>query len=101
MATRSPRRRAPAMPDIAVLGAGPAGLAAAVAAHQAGARVTIVDAGPHVGGQYWRHQDGDDGRGHHLWSVLCRLREIPLDFRPNHAIWHVAPTDDGFVTHTS
>ena len=89
------------MPDIAVLGAGPAGLAAAVAAHQAGARVTVVDAGPRVGGQYWRHQDGDDGRGHHLWSTLCRLREVPLDFRPNHAIWHVEPTDDGFVTHTS
>src|SRR6476469_837445 len=89
------------MADIAVLGAGPAGLAAAVAAHRAGARVTLVDAGPRVGGQYWRHQDGDDGRGHHLWSTLCRLREVPLDFRPHHAIWHVERTGDGFVTHTS
>jgi len=86
--------------DIAVLGAGPAGLAAAVAAHRAGARVTLVDAGPRVGGQYWRHRDGDDGRGHHLWSTLCRLRETPLDFRAGHAIWHVERTGDGFVTHT-
>src|SRR5262245_55291885 len=87
--------------DIAVLGAGPAGLAAAVAAHQAGARVTLIDSGHRVGGQYWRHRDTDDGSGHHLWPALCRLREIPLDFRAGHAIWHVERTDDGFTTHTN
>jgi NADPH-dependent 2,4-dienoyl-CoA reductase/sulfur reductase-like enzyme len=87
--------------DIAVLGAGPAGLAAAAAAHRAGARVTLVDAAPRVGGQYWRHRDGDDGRGHHLWATLSQLRDIPLDFRSGHAIWHVERTGDGFTTHTS
>lgn len=87
--------------DIAVLGAGPTGLAAAVAAHRAGARVTLLDAAARVGGQYWRHRDGDDGAGHHLWSILHRLRETPLDFRPGHAVWHVERTDDGFTTHTT
>jgi NADPH-dependent 2,4-dienoyl-CoA reductase/sulfur reductase-like enzyme len=89
------------MSDIAVLGAGPAGLAAAVAAYQAGARVTVVDAASRVGGQYWRHRDGDSGAGHHLWPTLCALRDTPLDFRPGHAIWHVERTGDGFTTHTS
>uniref|UniRef100_UPI0006253544 FAD-dependent oxidoreductase n=1 Tax=Streptomyces odonnellii TaxID=1417980 RepID=UPI0006253544 len=47
--------------DLAVLGAGPAGLAAAVTAAAAGARVALVDAGPRPGGQYWRHRPGGDG----------------------------------------
>ncbi|HEV7648470.1 MAG TPA: NAD(P)/FAD-dependent oxidoreductase [Actinophytocola sp.] len=74
--------------DIAVLGAGPAGLAAASAAHRAGARVTLVDSAPRVGGQYWRHRQGEDGP------------RTPVDFRAGHAIWHVERTGDGFTTHT-
>jgi NADPH-dependent 2,4-dienoyl-CoA reductase/sulfur reductase-like enzyme len=41
--------------DVAVVGGGPAGLAATVAAADAGARVVLVDAGAALGGQYWRH----------------------------------------------
>lgn len=41
--------------DVLVIGAGPAGLAAANAAAALGARVGMVDAQPHVGGQVWRH----------------------------------------------
>lgn len=79
--------------DIAVLGAGPAGLAAAVAAHRAGAHVTLVDSGPRVGGQYWRHRTGA--------APNTSLIDTPLDFRSGHAIWHVERTPDGFTTHTS
>lgn len=39
--------------DICVVGAGPAGLAAATAAAAAGARTLVVDAFPSPGGQYW------------------------------------------------
>lgn len=39
--------------DIAIVGAGPAGLAAATAARGAGARVLVVDAFPDPGGQYY------------------------------------------------
>lgn len=39
--------------DILVIGAGPAGLSAAIAAASQGARVDIVDAGSTAGGQYW------------------------------------------------
>ncbi|MFC7404075.1 NAD(P)/FAD-dependent oxidoreductase [Georgenia alba] len=46
--------------DVAVVGAGPAGLAAAVSAAEAGAQVLLVDAGERPGGQYWRHRHGDD-----------------------------------------
>ena len=40
---------------IIVIGAGPAGLAAAEAASRNGSAVTIIDSAPRKGGQYWRH----------------------------------------------
>lgn len=40
--------------DVLVIGAGPAGLAAASAARTAGASVVLLDAYEQVGGQYWR-----------------------------------------------
>jgi len=42
--------------DILVVGAGPAGLCAALAAAKAGARVDLVDAGQLPGGQYWMQE---------------------------------------------
>lgn len=41
---------------IVVIGAGPAGLAAADALVRSGCEVTILDAAPRPGGQYWRNQ---------------------------------------------
>lgn len=41
--------------DIAIVGAGPAGIAAAVAASRAGRRVAVLDQGIAAGGQIWRH----------------------------------------------
>jgi NADPH-dependent 2,4-dienoyl-CoA reductase/sulfur reductase-like enzyme len=44
--------------DVAVVGAGPAGVAAAVAAAGRGARVCVLDEGFRPGGQIWRHPQG-------------------------------------------
>jgi len=41
--------------DVLVIGAGPAGLAAAQTAASHGARVGLLDAQPRAGGQVWRH----------------------------------------------
>ena len=40
--------------EVLVIGAGPAGIAAACAAAESGARVTVVDDNPCAGGQIWR-----------------------------------------------
>ena len=40
--------------DVLIIGAGPAGIAAACAASESGARVGIVDDNPAAGGQIWR-----------------------------------------------
>ena len=42
--------------DVAIVGAGPAGIAAAVHAAGAGRRVAVLDAAPGLGGQIWRHR---------------------------------------------
>ena len=88
--------------QVAVVGAGPAGLAAAVHAAQGGLSVVFVDAGARPGGQYWRHPaptlgaaaadsvsraDGVGGvsgadrvsgagehAGHHDWKTFAALR---------------------------
>lgn len=46
--------------DVVVVGAGPAGLAAARTASEAGARVLLIDQYPRPGGQIWRHRPGDE-----------------------------------------
>jgi NADPH-dependent 2,4-dienoyl-CoA reductase/sulfur reductase-like enzyme len=49
--------------DVAVVGAGPAGIAAAACAAESGARVVVVDESPSVGGQIWRPRVGQPHRG--------------------------------------
>ena len=44
--------------DVAVIGGGPAGLAAATAAARAGAVVHLIDGAPAAGGQYWMQPIG-------------------------------------------
>jgi NADPH-dependent 2,4-dienoyl-CoA reductase/sulfur reductase-like enzyme len=58
--------------DVLVIGAGPAGLAAAHAASSGGAKIGIVDDNPLAGGQIWRGGPGlqADPRAQALWSAL-------------------------------
>jgi NADPH-dependent 2,4-dienoyl-CoA reductase/sulfur reductase-like enzyme len=93
--------------DVAVIGAGPAGLAASVAAVEGDARVVLIDASPRIGGQYWRHRAGDDGTRHHAWPAFVRLHTAvetaiaagTLVHLPALQVWHVSERPDGFVVH--
>jgi NADPH-dependent 2,4-dienoyl-CoA reductase/sulfur reductase-like enzyme len=65
-------------PHLAVIGAGPAGLAASLAAAARGIRVTLIDSGAEAGGQFYRRPPSEMGarRGralHHQWRTWERL----------------------------
>src|SRR5690625_6577529 len=70
-----------------VIGAGPAGLAAAADLVRAGTHVTLVDGSPRFGGQYWRHGAADDSpsapspRWHHGWSTRSEEHTSELQSR--------------------
>lgn len=53
--------------DVLVVGAGPAGLAAARAAAGAGCRVVVLDDNPSAGGQIWRGAGAAGGRAAASW----------------------------------
>ena len=65
-----------AVADIAVIGAGPAGIAATVRAAEAGRRVVLLDESPNAGGQIWRHRvrDGLDPEARRWLDRLSRAR---------------------------
>ncbi|MFD7974750.1 FAD-dependent oxidoreductase [Streptomyces sp. NPDC059071] len=91
--------------DLAVVGAGPAGLAAAVTAADLGLTVTLLDAGARPGGQYYRHPAPGLGAArpqalHHDWQPFAALtrrlethrRRGRVAYLPNHHVWTVTPT---------
>ncbi|WP_430645453.1 FAD-dependent oxidoreductase [Agromyces sp. GXS1127] len=68
------------MTHVAILGGGPAGLAAAQGALAAGARVSLLDEGDRLGGQFWRHHERlTDRRLQHGWHRFERLRRALAD----------------------
>ncbi|UQX03535.1 NAD(P)/FAD-dependent oxidoreductase [Streptomyces sp. RerS4] len=98
--------------DLAVVGAGPAGLAAAVTAADLGLRVVLLDAGERPGGQYYRHPAPGLGAArpqalHHDWRAFA-TREAALrahvsagrvTYLPLHHVWTVLPDGDGWTLH--
>ncbi|MDO1529361.1 FAD/NAD(P)-binding oxidoreductase [Fulvimonas sp. R45] len=70
--------------DVAVIGAGPAGLAAARTAAGHGARVLLLDAQPRCGGQVWRHDVAH--RAPHAARSAIRAVGGKVDWRPHHQV---------------
>lgn len=95
--------------DVAVIGAGPAGLAAAAAAAGAGCRVAIIDAGARQGGQYWRHRAAAPDHGQHDAAAFRRLRMAierhgesgRLVALFSHQVWHVERRTDDIAVHVA
>ncbi|MER6710491.1 NAD(P)/FAD-dependent oxidoreductase [Streptomyces sp. NPDC000877] len=94
--------------DLAVIGAGPAGLAAALAASARGVRVTLVDAAAEAGGQFYRQPAAGLGAGrpealHHRWRTWERLRDglaaSAVRVLTDHHVWCVERVSGGFTVH--
>ncbi|MBL7255506.1 NAD(P)/FAD-dependent oxidoreductase [Paractinoplanes lichenicola] len=85
-------------PDVLVVGAGPAGLAAADAARRAGAQVVLLDAAADAGGQYWRHLPKERPAAnervlHHGWERFAALRGSN-EVLTNAQVWLAERHDD-------
>ncbi|CAM5337831.1 FAD-dependent oxidoreductase OS=Streptomyces tendae OX=1932 GN=F3L20_14650 PE=4 SV=1 [Streptomyces tendae] len=99
--------------DLVVVGAGPAGMAAAATALAGGLRVVLVDSGTAVGGQYWRHPPeraraaiptDDLHHGLRRYRALCEALAAGraagrLDLRLGHHVWSAVREGDGFAVH--
>ncbi|MDX2811735.1 FAD-dependent oxidoreductase [Streptomyces sp. PA03-5A] len=96
--------------ELAVVGAGPAGIAAALAAADAGVRVALVDAAPQAGGQFYRQPaPGLRARRtralHHAWRTWrglygrleAHLATGRVTHLPQRQVWCMEP---GFTLHT-
>jgi NADPH-dependent 2,4-dienoyl-CoA reductase/sulfur reductase-like enzyme len=83
--------------EVAIVGGGPAGLAATVAAAEVGCRVTLIDAYARPGGQYYKRMPAEFGAHtpgalHHDFSVaeqlFARLEGNPLiQVLGNTSVW--------------
>ena len=83
-------------PHLAIIGAGPAGLGAAIAAREADLRVTVIDDQVEPGGQIWRGASRAPlSHAQRLGSEYMLGRErvqqfmsCGADYMPQHTLWH-------------
>ncbi|MFJ7958067.1 FAD-dependent oxidoreductase [Streptomyces sp. NPDC096319] len=95
-------RRAPY--DLAVVGAGSAGLSGAVTAAELGLSVALLDTSTQTGGQFYRHPAPALGAVrpealHHDWSAYSDLRRrltgSTVTHLPGHHVWSTVREGDG------
>ncbi|MGV9452044.1 FAD-dependent oxidoreductase [Streptomyces sp. NPDC003635] len=99
-------------PHLTVIGAGPAGLAATVAAASRGVRVTLIDSAAEAGGQFYRQPAAELGARrpealHHQWRTWERLRDglhahvasRAVRHMTDHHVWLVERRGAGFTVH--
>jgi NADPH-dependent 2,4-dienoyl-CoA reductase/sulfur reductase-like enzyme len=97
--------------EVAVVGAGPGGLSAALAAADAGCQVVLIDSASQIGGQIYRQSQrpgpaGDAGEmdgaggGGGLPGRLRRVASHPgITLAMGVSVWHAGPAGSGFRLH--
>ncbi|WP_370539046.1 FAD-dependent oxidoreductase [Aureimonas sp. AU22] len=84
--------------DVLVVGAGPAGLAAAEAAARLGASVTVLDERPGPGGQFYKQRQGmaaRDGQMRDGATLIERVRDLGVAIRGETLVWGAERDKEG------
>ena len=81
--------------DVAIVGAGPAGIAAACRAAESGARTVVLDEGLGPGGQIYRHRPGGEPP-EEARAWILRLSRSGADVRHGAAVFDAVAVDEGF-----
>lgn len=96
--------------DLLILGAGPAGMRAAIEASQHDLEVMVVDEQPAPGGQIWRAVEDANktSLGRLLGSdyltganTTKAFRDSPIDYRPLTQVWQIEAEKDGWQIYMS
>jgi NADPH-dependent 2,4-dienoyl-CoA reductase/sulfur reductase-like enzyme len=91
--------------EVLVIGAGPAGLAAALAASQSGAQTIVLDERPSAGGQFYKQPANAsvekirplDAQAQAGRALIKRAREAGAQFESGVLVWGAARDDAGGV----
>ncbi len=85
--------------EAAVIGAGPAGLAAAIELHRAGVKTVIVDMNPLPGGQYYKYQAGpSQAKTSHInEDPIKTFFKTHLTYLPQTTVWGIFPHPGSFL----
>lgn len=86
--------------DVAIVGAGPGGLAAAIAVAQAGLRVCVLDERAKPGGQYYKQPAtalpiAVDRQFRDGAALIDRARQAGVEITPDTLVWGAFRRDDG------
>lgn len=94
--------------DLLIIGAGPAGMAAAVTARRHGLDVLVVDEQPSPGGQIWRNIETTTGtpRARLLGAAyaegaaaVARFRASGAAYEPCTQVWQIEPGPRAYMSH--
>jgi NADPH-dependent 2,4-dienoyl-CoA reductase/sulfur reductase-like enzyme len=89
--------------ELAIIGAGPAGMAAAALADELGLETVLIDEQGSPGGQIYRAAEraepGTSLGSDYLagWPLVAALKASRVDYRPGTTLWHVDPEGTLFL----
>jgi thioredoxin reductase/bacterioferritin-associated ferredoxin len=81
--------------DLVVIGGGPAGIAAALTAADAGVDVCLVDRAPALGGQIWRQAESGGVTATAPASLRAAAAHPRIHRLGETSVWHATPRDGG------